>query len=144
MSIQVKTSTLNLQRLLKAVTALDIATARARHAAWLQAVKPVFLSVDEAAQVHTHDITRIVVFILLAHDELGMRRASLVSTSMYPSWYCSQYVHPGFSHRLCVFMMLQQVTHVHVHMLTLHQQHALLLHKPLLVQVQLVVSASHS
>ncbi|KAL0040772.1 hypothetical protein WJX79_005089 [Trebouxia sp. C0005] len=50
LSQMVKTSTLNLQRLLKAVTALDIATARARHAAWLQAVKPVFLSVDEAAQ----------------------------------------------------------------------------------------------
>ncbi|KAA6418330.1 MAG: 2 family [Trebouxia sp. A1-2] len=50
MARPVKTSTLNLQRLLKAVTALDIATARARHAAWLQAVKPVFLSVDEAAQ----------------------------------------------------------------------------------------------
>ncbi|KAL0032477.1 hypothetical protein WJX77_002790 [Trebouxia sp. C0004] len=46
----VKSSTLNLQRLLKAVTALDIATARARHAAWLQALKPVFLSADEAAQ----------------------------------------------------------------------------------------------
>lgn len=45
---------MNLQRLLKAVTALDVATARARHAAWLQAVRPVFLSADEAAQVHIH------------------------------------------------------------------------------------------
>ena len=60
-SIQVKASTLNLQRLLKAVTALDIATACARHAAWLQAVKPVFLSADEAAQVHIHVITTIIV-----------------------------------------------------------------------------------
>ncbi len=59
--IQVKASTLNLQRLLKAVTALDIATARARHAAWLQAVKPVFLSPDEAAQVHIHVIVTTVV-----------------------------------------------------------------------------------
>jgi len=47
--------------LLKAVTALDIATARARHAAWLQAVKPVFLSPDEAAQVHIHVIVTTVV-----------------------------------------------------------------------------------
>ncbi len=64
MSIQVKASTLNLQRLLKAVTALDIATARARHAAWLQAVKPVFLSVDEAAQVHIHVIVTVKVLTL--------------------------------------------------------------------------------
>jgi len=62
--VQVKASTLNLQRLLKAVTALDIATARARHAAWLQAVKPVFLSTDEAAQVHIHVITKTKVLTL--------------------------------------------------------------------------------
>ena len=59
--VQVKASTLNLQRLLKAVTALDIATARARHAAWLQAVKPVFLSPDEAAQVHIRVIITMVL-----------------------------------------------------------------------------------
>ncbi len=63
-SFQVKASTLNLQRLLKAVTALDIATARARHAAWLQAVKPVFLSPDEAAQVHIHVIVTMTVLTL--------------------------------------------------------------------------------
>ncbi len=63
-SIQVKASTLNLQRLLKAVTALDIATARARHATWLQAVKPVFLSPDEAAQVHIHVIITMTVLTL--------------------------------------------------------------------------------
>ena len=63
-SVQVKASTLNLQRLLKAVTALDIATARARHAAWLQAVEPVFLSADEAAQVHIHVIITVMVVTL--------------------------------------------------------------------------------
>jgi len=63
-SVQVKASTLNLQRLLKAVTALDIATARAGHAAWLKAVKPIFLSADEAAQVHIHVITMMILSTL--------------------------------------------------------------------------------
>jgi len=63
-SVQVKASTLNLQRLLKAVTALDIATARAGHAAWLQAVKPVFLSADKAAQVHIHVLTMMILSTL--------------------------------------------------------------------------------
>lgn len=35
------------------MTALDIATARARHATWLQGVRPIFLSADEASQVCT-------------------------------------------------------------------------------------------
>ncbi len=38
---------------------------------------------------------------------------------------------------------LQQDSHMHVGMLTLPEQPALLLHKSLLVQVQLDVSASH-
>lgn len=63
---------------------------------------------------------------------------------MYRSWYCSQHVRSGVSHRLCMVMMLQQVSYVHVRMLTLHQQQALLVHKSLLVQVQLVVSTSYS
>ena len=48
---QVKADTLNLQRLMKAVTALDVASARAGHATWLGAVRPTFLSTEEAAQV---------------------------------------------------------------------------------------------
>ena len=92
-----------------------------------------------------------------------MCRASLVSTSMYPSWYCSQHVRSGGkSQAVHGLAMLQQVSHMHVQMcaphqqqalqqdshmhvgmLTLPKQQALLLHKCLLVQVQLGVSASH-
>ena len=57
---QVKASTLNIQRLLKAVTALDIATARGRHATWLQGLRPIFLSHDEASQVCTDIATAVI------------------------------------------------------------------------------------
>jgi len=92
-----------------------------------------------------------------------MCRASLVSTNMYPSWYCSQHVRSGGkSQAVHGLTMLQQVSHMHVQMCALHQhqalqqvshmrvgvltlpeQQVLLLHKSLLVQVQLDVSTSH-
>ena len=37
-----------IERVLEAITALDLATARARHAAWLGAVRPSFLSAEDA------------------------------------------------------------------------------------------------
>lgn len=51
LSLMVKESTMSLQRLMKAVTALDIACARAKHAAWCDGQQPVFISEVEAAEV---------------------------------------------------------------------------------------------
>lgn len=51
MCLQVKGSELNIQRLLKAVTALDIASARAKHADWCDGVRPAFLTTQQAAEV---------------------------------------------------------------------------------------------
>ena len=51
LSSMVKGSTMSLQRLMKAVSALDIASARARHAAWLNGSKPTFISEAEALEV---------------------------------------------------------------------------------------------
>lgn len=51
LSQMVKGSTMSLQRLMKAVTALDIASARARHATWLSGSRPSFISEAEAAEV---------------------------------------------------------------------------------------------
>ena len=91
-----------------------------------------------------------------------MRMASLVSTNMYPSWYCIQHLCSGGQSKAVHGLMmlqqvsrirvqtcalhqqqaLQQVSRIHVGMLTLPEQPALLLHKSLLVQVQRKVSAS--
>lgn len=51
LSVMVKKSTVSLQRMMKAVTALDIATARSKHAAWLSGKPPAFLSAAEASEV---------------------------------------------------------------------------------------------
>ncbi len=49
--LQVAQNTRSIGVLLRAVTALDIASARAKHAAWAGAVRPVFLTPEEAEQV---------------------------------------------------------------------------------------------
>ena len=54
LSRMVEESTISLQRLMKAVTALDIASARGRHASWLKGVRPVFITDAEASEV-CHD-----------------------------------------------------------------------------------------
>lgn len=51
LSVMVKKSTVSLQRMMKAVTALDIATARGKHATWLSGKRPVFISAAEASEV---------------------------------------------------------------------------------------------
>ena len=51
LSVMVKKSTVSLQRMMKAVTALDIAAARAKHATWLSGKRPMFISAAEASEV---------------------------------------------------------------------------------------------
>lgn len=51
LSLMVKKSTVSLQRMMKAVTALDIATARSKHATWLSGKRSVFISAAEASKV---------------------------------------------------------------------------------------------
>ena len=51
LSLMVKQSTVSLQRMMKAVTALDIAAARANHASWMSGKRPQFISAAEASEV---------------------------------------------------------------------------------------------
>ena len=51
LSGMVKESTLSLQHIMKAVTALDIACARGKHAVWCSGKQPVFISQTQAAEV---------------------------------------------------------------------------------------------
>ena len=49
--LQVAKNARSIGFLLRAVAALDIASARAKHAAWAGAVRPTFLTPEEAEQV---------------------------------------------------------------------------------------------
>lgn len=59
--LQVKASEMSIQRLLKAVTALDIASARAKYADWCSGVKPSFLTRQQADQASTVTLQELCI-----------------------------------------------------------------------------------
>ena len=91
LSQMVKQSTMSLQRLMKAVTALDIASARARHATWLLGTRPVFISEAQASEV-SHAIVQsrqetsvyAMHYGAVANSLLGM--ITLSRHVFYESW----------------------------------------------------------
>ena len=72
LSQMVKKSTVSLQRMIKAVTALDIATARAQHATWLSGERPVFISPAEASQVCCFSNNRCRSLLVRIRSQLHM------------------------------------------------------------------------
>ena len=65
--LQVAKNSRSIGFLLRAVTALDVASARAKHAAWAGAARPTFLTPEEAEKVGIAG----TVLLLALHDMLA-------------------------------------------------------------------------